>query len=77
VDTYLVKHHQNSEAELLQYGVLEQSSSRVEQSHVKHALTKGDCVVAWADSSRGHERGVGRKLWPGNRSCNSLYVGVT
>jgi hypothetical protein len=38
VDTNLAKHHKNSGAELLHPGVLEQSSSRTEQSPAKHAL---------------------------------------
>jgi hypothetical protein len=44
MDTYLIKHHQNSGAELLQPEVLEQSSSKVEQSHAKHALSHFSCL---------------------------------
>jgi hypothetical protein len=47
VDTYLIKHHQNTEKELLQARVLEQSSSGVEQSHVKQVL-KGKKKISYA-----------------------------
>jgi hypothetical protein len=38
VDTYLIKHYQNTKKELLQAKVIEQSSFWVEQSHVKQVL---------------------------------------
>jgi uncharacterized membrane protein YbaN (DUF454 family) len=42
---FFAKHHQNFRVELLHHRVLEQSSSRVEWSHAKHALKRELALV--------------------------------